>query len=63
MAIKITNTVPEKVFHTKCTYCLTEFDYEGEDLGFRAWYPHGFVYCPRCGKPIRHHPENNLKKD
>lgn len=62
MAIKITDTNDKKVFHTKCSQCLTEFDYESEDLGFRAWYPHGFVYCPTCKRPIRHHPENNLKK-
>ena len=62
MAIKITSEVENKVFHIKCEYCLTEFDYEQEDLGYRPWYPKGFVYCPKCKHPLRHHPKENLKK-
>ena len=41
-------------FHCKCEYCYYEFDYHAYDLGHRAWYPHGFIYCPRCQKPLRH---------
>ena len=41
-------------FHCKCEYCYFEFDYHTYDLGHRAWYPHGFVYCPRCQRPLRH---------
>ncbi len=41
-------------FHCRCEYCYYEFDYHTYDLGHRAWYPHGFVYCPRCHKPLRH---------
>lgn len=41
-------------FHCRCEYCYYEFDYHTYDLGHRAWYPHGFVYCPRCQKPLRH---------
>lgn len=41
-------------FHCKCEYCYFEFDYHTYDLGHRAWYPHGFVYCPRCHRPLRH---------
>ena len=41
-------------FHCRCEYCYFEFDYHTYDLGHRAWYPHGFVYCPRCQKPLRH---------
>ncbi|MCR5340150.1 MAG: zinc ribbon domain-containing protein [Saccharofermentans sp.] len=44
-------------FHCRCEYCYFEFDYHTYDLGHRAWYPHGFVYCPRCKKPIRHRLE------
>lgn len=62
MAIKITKD-EKNYFHIKCEYCLTEFDYEQEDLGFRLWYPSGFVYCPKCGKPLRHDPHLNLKKE
>ena len=41
-------------FHCRCEYCYFEFDYHTYDLGHRAWYPHGFVYCPRCQRPLRH---------
>ena len=41
-------------FHCRCEYCYFEFDYHSYDLGHRAWYPHGFVYCPRCQRPLRH---------
>ena len=41
-------------FHCKCEYCYYEFNYHTYDLGHRAWYQHGFVYCPRCQKPLRH---------
>ena len=44
-------------FHCRCEYCYYEFDYHTYDLGHRAWYPHGFVYCPRCNRPIRHQLE------
>ena len=23
-------------------------------MGFRPWFPDGFVYCPTCEKPLRH---------
>ena len=61
MAIKVTNDTDKLVFHIKCEYCLCEFDYEQEDLGYRPWYPKGFVYCPKCQKPLRHDPEKNRK--
>ena len=41
-------------FHCRCEYCYYEFNYHTYDLGHRAWYQHGFVYCPRCQKPLRH---------
>lgn len=28
-----------------------------DKLGFRPWYADGFVYCPNCNKPLRHHEE------
>ena len=61
MAIKITNE-EKLVFHIKCEYCLCEIDYEQEDLDFRPWYPKGFIYSPKCHKPLRHNPELNIKK-
>ena len=44
-------------FHCRCEYCCYEFDYHTYDLGHRSWYPYGFVYCPRCQKPLRHNIE------
>lgn len=44
-------------FHLRCEYCYFEFDYHAYDLGHRVWYPHGFVYCPRCHRPLRHRLE------
>lgn len=51
----------ENVYEIKCEYCGCEFEYQKDDLGYRPWYPHGFVYCPHCKKPLRHH-EEYLKK-
>lgn len=51
------------VFHCRCEYCYFEFDYHTYDLGHRAWYPHGFIYCPRCKKPIRHRLEYEVIKN
>ena len=48
-------------FHCRCEYCYYEFDYHTYDLGHRAWYPHGFIYCPRCSKPIRHRLEFEVR--
>ncbi len=25
-----------------------------DKLDFRPWYADGFVYCPKCKKPLRH---------
>ncbi len=47
-------------FHCRCEYCYYEFDYHTYDLGHRAWYPHGFVYCPRCQRPLRHKIESEV---
>ena len=49
------------LFHCKCEYCYFEFDYHTYDLGHRAWYPHGFIYCPRCNRPIRHQLEFEVR--
>ena len=48
------------LFRGKCEYCLCVFEYHTSDLGYRAWYPHGFVYCPKCMKPNRHRLENRV---
>ena len=43
-------------YKAKCDYCLHVFSYYRENLGYRSWYQHGFVYCPFCRRPLRHHP-------
>ena len=47
----------------KCEYCGCVFEYEAEDLAYRIWYPHGFVYCPHCKKPLRHGADKLQVKD
>ena len=37
-----------------CPECKTVVRYTDDLLDFRPWYPDGFVYCPRCQKPLRH---------
>lgn len=64
MAIKVEKVQADKAkFRIKCEYCMTQFTYQQEDIGFRLWYPHGFVYCPKCQKPLRHDPNKYLVKD
>ena len=50
----------DPTYHCTCEYCYYGFDYHNFDLGHRTWYPHGFVYCPRCQKPLRHKIENEV---
>ena len=40
----------------KCEWCYHTFLYYDSNMGYRTWYKHGFVYCPFCKKPLRHHP-------
>ncbi len=53
----IANGDPDPLFRCQCEYCMCTFEYHIRDLGYRAWYPHGFVYCPRCRRPLRHRLE------
>jgi predicted amidophosphoribosyltransferase len=41
-------------YRMRCPYCGTNVSYTDKNLDFRPWYPNGFVYCPRCRKPLRH---------
>lgn len=55
MTVKIVDDSKTKeIYRMQCEYCGCIFEYENEDLGYRPWYPHGFVYCPHCKKPLRH---------
>lgn len=49
-------------FKAKCEYCMTVFTYHLSNLGYRKWYPHGFVYCPMCRRPLRHSPDLLLEE-
>ena len=63
MAVKIIDESETKsTYKVKCEYCGTVFTYQIEDLGYRVWYPHGFVYCPHCRKPLRHRLEYKVEK-
>ena len=37
-----------------CEGCNTKVMYTDYYLEFRPWYADGFVYCPKCKKPLRH---------
>ena len=52
----------EPLFRVKCEYCRCEFEYKLENLGKRPWYPSGFVYCPKCNRPLRHKLEYEVKQ-
>ena len=43
-------------YKAKCEYCGLVFVYHRSNLGYRKWYPHGFVYCPSCRRPLRNDP-------
>lgn len=47
-------------FTVTCPTCATKFDYQKSDLGFRAWYPNGYVVCPGCKNNIRHNAQTNV---
>ena len=52
---------PNNPFYTtQCESCGLIFDYQRSDLGFRAWYPDGFVECPSCNRPHRHNAAKNI---
>lgn len=52
----------DPLFRVECEYCLCVFEYKTKHLGYRPWYPNGFVYCPNCKKPLRHHTEYEVKE-
>jgi predicted amidophosphoribosyltransferase len=47
----------DPLFRVECEYCHCVFEYRSKHLGYRIWYPSGFVYCPSCKKPLRHRLE------
>ena len=41
-------------YRQTCDQCKTKVEYMDDKLDFRPWFADGFVYCPRCQKPLRH---------
>ena len=63
MAVKVNKSGLKDKYAIKCEYCGCEFEYQKEDLGYRLWYRHGFIYCPDCHKPLRHKEEYKISYD
>ena len=50
-------------YRVRCPYCGTVTEYRDNQLGYRSWYPNGFIYCSRCRKPLRHNEVFAVKPD
>ena len=50
-------------YRAVCPNCRNYTAYTDYQLGFRPWYPDGFVYCAVCRHPIRHHENNAVNPD
>ena len=48
------------IYEQTCDQCKTTIQYKDDKLGYRPWFPDGFVYCPTCEKPLRHKEEYAL---
>ena len=44
-------------YRQTCEECNTTVVYMDDKLDFRPWFADGFVYCPKCRKPLRHREE------
>ena len=44
-------------YRQTCQQCKATVEYTDMVLDFRPWYADGFVYCPRCNTPLRHHEQ------
>lgn len=53
-AFKRANWHSGLTYRQTCPLCKTVSEYTDVQLGFRPWFPDGFVYCPTCKKPLRH---------
>ncbi|MCF0142841.1 MAG: hypothetical protein HUJ75_05635 [Parasporobacterium sp.] len=50
-------------YHQTCPNCHTWLSYTDKSLDFRPWFPDGFVYCPKCKKPLRHNENYAVNAD
>lgn len=46
----------------ECPVCRSKISYLGLDIRGHRNFPNGYIYCPRCRRPIPH-SENNLVQD
>ncbi len=44
-------------YQQTCRQCRTTISYTDHSLDFRPWFADGFVYCPTCRTPLRHHEQ------
>lgn len=58
---KVVDEQDPTVYKVKCEYCGAVIEYGKKDIGWRPWFPKGYVYCPKCKKPIRHHEANKVE--
>lgn len=49
-------------YQQKCEECHTVIKYKDDVLDFRPWFPDGFVYCPKCSRPLRHNEAYAIDK-
>ena len=50
-------------YQQECELCHTVVRYTDEILGYRPWFADGFVYCPKCEKPLRHNERYAINPD
>ena len=49
-------------YRQTCEDCKTTVIYMDDKLDFRPWFADGFVYCPKCKKPLRHREEYAIEQ-
>ena len=50
-------------YQQECSLCHTIVRYTDKILGYRPWFADGFVYCPKCEKPLRHNERYAINPD
>ena len=50
-------------YRVRCPFCGTVTEYRDRQLGYRSWYPNGFIYCSGCRRPLRHNEFFAVKED
>lgn len=51
------------IYRQTCSECNTTFSYDDYKLDYRPWFADGFVYCPKCRKPLRHNENFAIKEE